>query len=888
MSTKTAGPPSRPSAAGLLAVRVVVLLGAATGAFGVVVMVACIERWTPVLRPAPGAWPIAFDTGLGLALTGATVAGLALGRALWVMVAGCYDLVVGGLTILEHLTGRDLGIDQLFVGAYLAPPGDAAGRIAPKEAVCWVLIGAGILGSAPWPRRGRPWLPTVSGATVTALAVVTLFGYAAGLPSANDWGHLTGMPVAAACGLAGLGLALMILGWAAAREASEGLHWWLLPTSLVTLILDVSLLLAVVGERGRTRAMPEGVVTAATLIGVLLAVVVVIAVWLNQQAGARAKALGELAEDQRRSEARYRGMVLALGEGIVVQDGDGRIVECNAAAERLLGLSRDELLGVASADPRWHALHEDGSPFPGETHPGMVTLRTGQPCRDVVMRVRTDLREDRWLLINTQPLTGSGTEAPYGVVASFTDITEVHRAQEELAHRALHDDLTGLPNRALLLEHLTRALARGRRTGLGVGVLFLDLDDFKAINDSYGHSAGDEYLARVAARIGTGIRASDLAARVGGDEFVVVCENLAGPADAARVAEQVQCVLDTAIPLRGQQVAAGASIGIAVSTPDSTPETLLRDADAAMYVAKHRGGRGWETADESLHAAATRVLTVEAGLRQALQRREFSLYYQPIVHLEDGAIVATEALLRWRHPEHGLTLPEHFIDVAEQRGLIGEIGTWALHTACAQAVDWRRHHGEAAPGVAVNVSSRQLNDLNLTRQIHDLLDRTRLPPDRLCLEITESQLLTASARSTADLATLCEDGVRVAVDDFGTGHAGFDYLRRLPVNELKIDRSFINGTGTDPTDTAVTAAVVTLGLNLGLTVVAEGIETRQQLRTLRDMGCTRGQGWLWHQALPPEDLDAILARPRPHTRTAIPVGDRVPPEGLHGPGRQRG
>lgn len=843
---------STPPTAHRLTVRLVVVLGGATAVFGIMVMVAWHLRWTPVLRPVPGMWPIAFDTGLGLALTGSALAGMARGQRWLGLVAAGYDLAVGSLAIEEHLTGNDLGIDQLFAHAYLSPPGEAPGRIAPNAAVCWVLIGAGILGSAPWQRRPHPRWLALPGAVVTALAAVTLFGYATGLPNAYDWGHVTDMPIATAAGMGLLGLTLMVLGWVENQQTSQGLQWWALPTGLLTLILDVLLLQMLQAGRKRAAAHPTELARAATSIGVLLTVVLAFAIWLSHRADAATRALRE-------SEARYRGMVLALGEGIVVQDVDGLIVECNAAAEHLLGLSHHELTGLASVDPRWHALHEDGSPFPGETHPAMVTLRTGQPCRGVIMRVGADLREGRWILINTQPLNRAGAAAPYGVVTSFTDITDVHRAQEQLAHRALHDELTGLPNRALLLEHLAGALARSRRSGLTVGVLFLDLDDFKTINDSFGHSAGDEYLSLVATRISAAVRSSDLAARIGGDEFVIVCENLTGSPDACAVADQVHQALTTTIPLRGQPVAVGASIGIALSHLGSTAETLLRDADTAMYVAKKRGGRRWEPADESLHAAAARVLTVEAGLRRALERQELSVYYQPIIDLQTGAIVVAEALLRWQHPDHGLTLPGDFIDVAEQRGLIREIGTWVLHTACAQAAIWHQLYGVAAPSLAVNVSSRQLDNQSMSKQVREALDAHLLPPDRLHLEITESQLLAASTSSTADLAALSEHGVRIAVDDFGTGHAGFDYLRRLPVHALKIDRSFVDGVGTNPTHTAVTACVVALGLNLGLIVIAEGIETPQQLQTLRDMGCSWGQGWLWHPALPAEGLTGLLA-----------------------------
>jgi diguanylate cyclase (GGDEF)-like protein/PAS domain S-box-containing protein len=835
-----------------LALLAVVVLGAATSAFGVVVTAGWYLRWTAVLDLGPGPSPLAFNAGLGLALTGVALAGMSRGRYRPALVAAGYDLVVGPLTLVENLIDRNLGIDQLFAHAYLALPGAPPGRIAPNTAACLTAIGAGVMMSRPWrPRPRTRWL-ALSGAIVTGLAVAAAFGHAAGLPSVYGWGRLTGMSVAAAVAMALLGSASILLGWADARETPEGLQWWVLMVCLLSLVLDVLLWLALEVGSGRAETEPVRLVRAMVIFGLLLVLVLGSGVWAGHRAGIALRALQE-------SEARYRGMVQTLGEGIAVQDADDRIVQCNAAAERILGLSRDERTGAMSFPPHWRAFYEDGSPLPEETHPSKVTLRTGLPCRGVVMRVRTDPDVDRWVLTSTQPLIHPGDVGPYGVVTSFTDITDVHRAKEQLEHRALHDDLTGLPNRALLLEHLSRALARSRRTGAAVGVLFLDLDGFKAINDSFGHSAGDEYLTRVATRIRASVRASDLAARVGGDEFVVVCENLAGPADAAVVADQIQRALATEIPLRAASVTAGASIGIAVSHPGSAPETLLRDADAAMYVAKHHGGRRWEPADASQHAAATRILTVEAELRRALERRELRVCYQPLIELQTGAIVAVEALLRWQHPERGLILPGEFIDVAEQRGLIGEIGTWVLHTACAQAADWHRRYGAAAPSLAVNVSSRQLDDHETSRRVSKALDTSPLPPDHLCLEVTESQLFTASTSSTDDLRVLSENGVRIAVDDFGTGYAGFDYLRRLPVSELKIDRSYVDGTGVDPTDTAVTAGIVALGLNLGLTVVAEGVETPRQLQTLRDMHCSWGQGWLWHRALPAQDIDRLLA-----------------------------
>lgn len=448
---------------------------------------------------------------------------------------------------------------------------------------------------------------------------------------------------------------------------------------------------------------------------------------------------------------------------------------------------------------------------------------------------------------------------PLYLLSQVEDITVRKHAEEELIYRALHDELTGLPNRALLLDHIQSAVARAHRTDSFVAVLFLDIDEFKAINDSFGHSAGDEFLVHVAQRITGILRETDTAARIGGDEFVVVCEGLADPSEAGLVAQRIQKALGAEIPVRGRSVAAPVSIGIAISRPHSTAEELLRDADAAMYSAKHRGGRRWEPADASLQAAAMRMLTLEGELRAAIESRELVLHYQPVLDLRTGRIVAVEALVRWSHPTKGLLPPSQFLDVAEQRNLIQPIGAWVLRTACAQAAEWRACYGAAAPVTAVNVSSRQLGNQGLTRQVHEALRTSGLPPDRLCLEITESQLLAIGTSVTTDLRTLADLGVLLAVDDFGTGYAGMGYLRRLPVHELKIDKSFVEGLGVDATDTAITTSMVALGLSLGLTVVAEGIETPEQLQRLRELDCTWGQGWLWHRALTPEALGQLLA-----------------------------
>jgi diguanylate cyclase (GGDEF)-like protein len=445
------------------------------------------------------------------------------------------------------------------------------------------------------------------------------------------------------------------------------------------------------------------------------------------------------------------------------------------------------------------------------------------------------------------------------------EVAERRRAEEkaqqlnrQLTFRALHDDLTGLPNRALLLDHLQAALARTQRSGTAVGVLFVDLDDFKSVNDCFGHVAGDGFLVQVGQRISGCLRETDTAARISGDEFVVVCEGLADPGDVPAVAQRIRSVLSADIPICGRRIGAPVSIGIAVSAPGSTAEDLLREADAAMYQAKGRGGRRWEPADSFAHTSATRMLDLEAELREAIHSDQLRVYYQPTIDLRTTRMVGVEALLRWQHPVRGLVLPQELIHVAERRNLIGAVGTWVLQTACRQAAEWVHRFGDAAPAVAVNVSSRQLGGQGMTEQVERLLQEVGLPPESLCLEITETQFVSVDSAAADDLLALEGAGVGIAVDDFGTGFAGFDYLRRLPATTIKIDKSYVQGLGTDRADTAIIAGVITLAHNLGLRTVAEGIETDDQHDRLRHLECVDGQGWLWHPALPAEQVEQLI------------------------------
>jgi diguanylate cyclase (GGDEF)-like protein len=369
-------------------------------------------------------------------------------------------------------------------------------------------------------------------------------------------------------------------------------------------------------------------------------------------------------------------------------------------------------------------------------------------------------------------------------------LNDLARAEARLTHQALHDSLTGLANRSLLHDHLTHALARAERAGSTVGLLFLDLDNFKTINDSPGHAAGEERLVEIGRRLAGVLRGSDLAARLGGDEFVVACEDLNDPQDVPLVAERLMGELNREVRLSGQTVVVSASMGVALSRHGTNADDLLRDADDAMYRAKHHGKGRWGIADEELQATATRILQLEAELRTALTGGQLVLHYQPVIDLATGALVGVEALLRWQHPQQG-------------------------------------------------VSSHQIGDHGLSEQTRDIIAAYDLAPAGLTLEIRERQALDLAESSAAELRDLAERGIQLALDDFGTGYAGFHYLRRLPIDTLKIDRSYVAGLGRDRTDTAITRGVIAIGQSLGLTVIAEGVETTDQFDCLTEMGCPR-------------------------------------------------
>jgi diguanylate cyclase (GGDEF)-like protein len=433
-------------------------------------------------------------------------------------------------------------------------------------------------------------------------------------------------------------------------------------------------------------------------------------------------------------------------------------------------------------------------------------------------------------------------------------------SETRMRHQSLHDALTGLPNRALFYDRIEHSFARAEREGAYVAVLLLDVDQFKTINDSLGHEAGDDLLIALSSRLQHVIRGSDTVARLGGDEFVVLCE-VESEAEVVTIAERIADAWERPIPVgAGGEVFVSASVGITLAARPQTAETMLREADAAMYRAKE-GGRGrYELFDEEMRQDAFDRLRDESDLRRAVERGQFCVHYQPIFDVAEEHLLGVEALVRWNRPGNGIVGPTEFIGLAEETGLIAPLGRWVLETAVAEIAGWRERHPEAASlGLTVNVSGHQLARPEFLGEVQAAIERVGLEPGVLGLEITESVLMKDASAPRSTLDALRALGVRVLLDDFGTGYSSLSRLRGFPVDAIKVDRSFVDGLGAEDEDTAIVSAIIDIAHSLGLSAIAEGVESADQLNSLRELGCSAAQGWLFAPALPGPDVEELLA-----------------------------
>ena len=542
-----------------------------------------------------------------------------------------------------------------------------------------------------------------------------------------------------------------------------------------------------------------------------------------------------------RSEQRFAALVRSSAEYIVVLDDDGTVLFAGGAIEQVLGVDADDFVGKSGGI----VVHPDDHALVGER---FREVRSGAVIDSALVfrGIRAD-GDVRWIEGTVRNLREDPSVG--GIVVNGRDVTERVAAERRLAHLARHDPLTELPNRAALLEDLGKAMARADRRGTAVAVLFMDLDGFKVVNDSLGHTVGDQVLVAAADRIRSVLRDGDLLARLGGDEFTVVVEGITDLTEPVGLAERLVVAMRAPVEIDGRRHVVTSSIGIAVSTAgDRDAAELLRQADLAMYRAKELGRARYEVFDQGLARRARRRLDVDAELRTALERGELELHFQPEIDVVDDRVVGMEALVRWQHPQRGLLLPGEFIDVAEESDLILSLGVWVLREACTIGGDWASHYGEDAPEISVNVSARQLHDPDFLADTRRVLDETGLPPRLLRMEITESVLADSIVPEV--LAELQLMGVSIAIDDFGTGYSSLSYLDRLPVDVIKIDRSFLAPVLTADDRAPVVEATLAMARSLGLRVVAEGVETPSHVSLLLRLGCHRGQGFFFGRPAP--------------------------------------
>ncbi|MDX6635105.1 MAG: hypothetical protein QOF06_1308 [Solirubrobacterales bacterium] len=597
--------------------------------------------------------------------------------------------------------------------------------------------------------------------------------------------------------------------------------------------LSQQAVVARLGERAMQNSDPQEMMEAATEL-------------IGKVDGVHSACIWELGRDGRRLNLRA-----GLEESVV---GAGRRVSA----------SRDSHAGAA-LDSGTHAIVADWNQETRHTMPPVLRVFGAASSLAVVIDGKN--RPFGVLDVHaTEPHRFTAKDVPFVQAAAnvLADAIERHAADQALRYRVLHDSLTGLPNRLSFVDALGEALDKATVSGSPVGILFLDLDHFKLINDSLGHHAGDALLRAVAPRLRSHLRPGDVVARFGGDEFGILIDRLADEGEAVAIADRVASAFTQPFSLDGVDHFVSASIGVAVARASEertvNAELLIRDADAAMYRAKEGGRARCVLFDAEMRAGAMRRLEVERELRHALDRDELALYYQPVVNLRSGEIDGLEGLVRWRHPERGLLDPSEFVSIAEDSGLIEPIGRWVQERACRQALEWHQLRPDSRPlDVAVNLSARQVAHRDLADTVEEVIARTGIDPVHLRLEITESVLVEESANAISSLEKLNELGVRLVLDDFGTGYSSLAYLNRFPFHALKIDRSFVDALGIEQEATAIVEAIIGMARALSLEVIAEGVESEVQLAELRRLECDYAQGHLFHAAMPDREVSRLIA-----------------------------
>ncbi|HEY1359978.1 MAG TPA: EAL domain-containing protein [Thermoleophilaceae bacterium] len=575
---------------------------------------------------------------------------------------------------------------------------------------------------------------------------------------------------------------------------------------------------------------------------------------IRDSAGSARKMRGTAQDvtEHRLAEERFEALLEAAPDAMIVVDDGHRLVDVNTRMLDLFGYEREEVIGGQIIELFSEA------PRPATKGKDSDAGRVGPAAATSALLARRKDGVEFPVEVSMSPLRAADRLL---IAGSIRDVTERKEAERQLEHEALHDPLTGLPNRGLFLDRLEHALTRARRPQSKLAVYFCDIDDFKLVNDSLGHGVGDELLKALPPRLQQALRGADTVARFGGDEFVILCEDLDSEKTAMQIAERISDAFTAPFALGGRMHYLSVSVGLVfVEAGRATASEVLRDADAAMYRAKGGGKGRFEVFDEQMRANLVRRIQTEAGLRRAVGEDELTLRFQPVLSLAGDEVVAAEALVRWDHPERGMLPPSEFIDVAEESGLIVPLGAWVLEAACREAASWRAKGDKKKLGISINLSPRQVSDSDVVDLLRRTLDETKLDPELVELEITENVLL-AEGDAVGTLRRLKELGPRLVLDDFGTGYSSLSYLKRFPIDALKIDRVFIDGLVAEPEATAIVSAMLSMAEALDVDVVAEGVERREQLEWLRDRGCPFAQGFLFSPPVEADEIEDVARRP---------------------------
>jgi diguanylate cyclase (GGDEF)-like protein/PAS domain S-box-containing protein len=555
----------------------------------------------------------------------------------------------------------------------------------------------------------------------------------------------------------------------------------------------------------------------------------------------------------RQSEEKYRNILETIQEGYFEVDLNGNFTFFNDSMCRIIGYSKEELLGMSHKQ----LTNKETAKEVFQAFNKVYT--TGEPSKAFDWQIIRKNGDKRYVEASVS-LQKDSSGKPTGFKGIVRDITERKRTEQQINYMATHDILTGLPNRLMFSQLLNQAIRSAQRHKRQLAVLFIDLDSFKTINDALGHEAGDRLLKEMARRFKRSLRAEDVVGRLGGDEFVILTEEVDELSQIANVAQKILANTIQPMSLQGEECRVTASIGISIYPGDGTDEqTLIKNADMAMYFAKEEGKNNYQFYSKDIQSLSNRRFSIETNLRRALERNELSLKYQAKVDFKTGMITGVEALLRWKNTSIGLITPTQFIPVAEETGLIVPIGRWVMKTACAQNVAWQR---EGLPPIcmAVNLSLRQLMDENLLKDIQAALDESGMSPKLLELEITESMVMENPAHMITVLTDIKKLGVRLAIDDFGTGYSSLAQIKNFPIDTLKVDRSFIRNLSQDSENQSITKAIITMGKNLSLTVVAEGVETQEQKDFLSGLICDEMQGFHFSKPIAPDQFAVLLRK----------------------------